>query len=306
MKKIVLLLTSCLIIASLSAQTTGRLENLKDVWGTSFNYVGEIKNKQPNGIGVAIYSNKTTLRYAGNFVDGIFNGKGALLFADGTFLSGEWKNGKLNGRGAFLNKDGDIYVGGFADGKKEGAGSFVYGNKGILCGNLKNDTYEGRCIFINANGTTLADNIYSNGKKDGSGYQYELDTKKLFEGTWSNGDWVSSGTSSYNSFLKDARFYSEKTDDQIVIGCINRNNKDMLQDTSFFYDLKNSKRYFGYYDDGYLTDGIVVRDSSCFFGKINTNGAYGWCSLYKLKKYYDEGNYADDYLNGSNSLSINL
>jgi hypothetical protein len=86
--------------------------------------VGEIKNGQPNGLGIAIYTNDFALRYAGNFLNGLYNGKGALLFKDGTFLSGEWKNGKLNGKGAYLSKDGDLYVGYFVDGKKNGQGHF--------------------------------------------------------------------------------------------------------------------------------------------------------------------------------------
>src|SRR5215203_2913220 len=95
-------------LLQLSAQTTtGRIESLKDGWGTSVDYVGEIKNGQPSGIGVAIYSNDFALRYAGNFLNGLYNGKGALLFKDGTFLSGDWKNGKLNGKGSYLSKEGD-------------------------------------------------------------------------------------------------------------------------------------------------------------------------------------------------------
>jgi len=137
MKKLILQLATCIAVSYSFAQTTGRLENLKDSWGIFYTYVGEIKNKQPNGIGVAIYHSGTALRYAGTFANGQFNGKGVLLFNDGTFLSGDWKNGKLNGKGAYLNKDGDLFVGEFADGKKNGKGSFVFADKSILCGSMK-------------------------------------------------------------------------------------------------------------------------------------------------------------------------
>jgi hypothetical protein len=286
--------------------TTGRIENLKDAWGTSVDYVGEIKNKQPNGVGIAIYSNDFALRYAGNFVDGKYSGKGALLFKDGTFLSGDWKNGKLNGKGAYLNKDNDMYIGYFVDGKKEGYGTFIYADNGLLTGHMKNDTYEGRCIYIPGSGKTISDNIYSDGKKNGTGYQYEVDSKTLYEGTWNNGDWVSSGTASYYSFLKSSSFYAEKTDDQILMGGIDKNNNNLLQDTAFFYDLVKHSRYFGYCDKGYLSDGIIIKDSTRFIGKVNDDGAYGQCSFYKMKKFYDEGNYQKDYLSGSNNLSIDL
>jgi hypothetical protein len=305
MKKITFFLLACCTAVCTFSQTTGRIDNLKDAWGTSYNYVGEIKNKQPNGLGVAIYSNNTALRYAGYFVNGQFNGKGALVFEDGSFLSGEWRNGKLEGKGANLSKEGDLYVGEFVNGKKEGKGYYIFNDKSFVVGSMKNDTYEGRCIFVNASGKTIADNIYANGKKNGTGYQYELASKQLFEGIWSGGNWVGAGTASYNSFLKDSRFYAEQTDNQILIGSINATSRK-LEDTSFFYDLKKNERYFGYHEDGYLTDGVIVRDSSIFIGKSNDNGAYGSCSLYKTKKFYDEGIYANDYLSGSRSLSINL
>ncbi len=295
------------LLQQLTAQTTtGRIEGLRDDWGTSFDYIGEIKNKQPNGIGIAIYSNANTLHYSGYFVNGQYNGKGVLLFKDGTFLSGEWKNGKLNGRGAHLDTDGDLYVGNFADGKKEGSGSFVYADNSFLTGGMKNDTYEGRCIYIPASGKTISDNIYANGKKDGSGYQYEIDSKTLYEGTWNDGDWVSSSTAAYLSFLKADNFYGEQTDNQILIGSIDKTNNNLLQDTGFFYDLNKGKREFGYFDKGFLADGIIIKDSTRFFGKVNDDGAYGQCILYKMKKYFDQGSYEKDFLTGSNNLSIDL
>jgi hypothetical protein len=307
MKKMLVLIVLTVVIQHANAQTTtGRIEGLRDGWGTTVDYVGEIKNKQPNGLGIAIYSNDFALRYSGYFVNGQYSGKGVLLFKDGTFLSGDWKNGKLNGKGAYLNKDGDIYVGYFVDGKKEGMGNFVYGDNSLLYGQMKNDTYEGRCIYIPNTGKTVSDNIYINGKKNGSGYQYEVDSKTLYEGTWKDGDWVSSSTASYNSFLKNANFYAEKTDDQILIGGVDKSNNNLLQDTAFFYDLGKNKRYFGYYDKGFLSDGIIIKDSSRFFGKVNDDGAYGQCSFYKIKKFFDEGPYQGDYLNGSNCLSIDL
>ncbi|MEO8711136.1 MAG: hypothetical protein ABI405_03380 [Parafilimonas sp.] len=308
MKKMLTLITVSLLLQQLTAQTTtsGRIEGLRDAWGTTIDYVGEIKNKQPNGLGIAIYSNGIALRYSGNFVNGQYSGKGVLLFKDSSFLSGDWKNGKLNGKGANLSNTGDLYVGYFADGKKDGKGTFMYADNSLLVGNMQNDTYEGRCIYIPASGKTISDNIYTAGKKNGSGYQYELDSKTLYEGTWNNGDWVSSSTASYKSFLKADNFTGEKNDEQILMGLIDKNNNNSMQDTGFFYDLDKQKRYFGYSDKGLFTDGLIIKDSTRFLGKVNDDGAYGPCSFYKLKKFYDEGNYQNDYLTGDGSLSIDL
>ncbi|NNV58019.1 MORN repeat-containing protein [Limnovirga soli] len=302
-----LLLSLLLITVFCKAQlvTTGKIEKLKDAWGESFTYTGEIKNKQPNGMGVAIYSNDYVLYYAGSFLNGQYNGKGVLLYKDGSFLSGNWKNGKQDGPGAHLNKSGDLFVGGFLDGKKEGSAKYVYGNNGILVGNMKADEYDGRCIYIPSDFKTLNDNIYVAGKKNGSGYQYEFGSKKLFEGTWKNGEWQSSGTASYNSFLKHPKFIAEKTDAHLLMAVTN--SKNLLDDTSFAYDYSLKKRYFGRYNDGFIKSGIIVRDDSTrFIGNINTDGAYGQACLLKVGKYFDEGTYEKDFLTGPNSLSINI
>jgi len=252
MKKLLVLTVFICALQILNAQTTGRLEGLRDSWGTTYDYVGEIKNKQPNGLGVAIYSNDNTLRYSGYFLNGMYNGKGVLLFKNGTFLSGEWKNGKLNGKGADLTASGDLYVGEFVDGKRNGSGTYTYDDKSFLFGKFKDDNFNGRCIFISATGRTVADNIYTNGKKNGDGYQYEIDSKTLYEGIWKDGTWQNSASASYNSFLKSPNFFAEKTDNQIIIGGIDKTNNNLLQDTGFYYNIKNNSRTFGYNEKGYL------------------------------------------------------
>lgn len=309
MKQILtLMLALCAVSAAMTQTvTTGKIENLKDAWDVSINYVGEIKNGKPNGLGMAIYSNDYVMHYVGYFVNGKYEGKGVLLYKDGFFLSGEWKAGKLNGQGAQLTSDKDFYIGGFVNGQKSGFGTYMYSDNSFLQGDFKTDTYNGRCVFINRAGDIISDNIYQDGKKNGPGYQYEVKDKKLYEGTWSNGDWQNSGTTYYKSFLKDERFYGEKTDNQVLAGIIDRNNKDMLEDTAYFYDLVKKKRYFGYYHNGFLDKGIIIKDDSTrFMGTINDDGAYGKGYFLKLGKYYDEGNYVKDHMVGDNNLSIDL
>lgn len=284
---------------------TMRIDNLKDAWGEPVIYVGQVKNGKPNGLGTFVYRNAYALRYVGYFVDGKPAGKGALVFNGGNFLWGEWKNGKLNGKGANLNASGDLYVGNFVDGEKSGYGNLFFKNNGFLQGSFAKDGMEGRVIYIGSEGKILNDNIYKNDKKNGYGYQYELKDKKLYKGTWSDGQWVSSGTPDYRSFLEDTRFRGEIGEKQILMGCAASNGR--LQDTAFFRDLVNRKRYFGVYEDGRLRNGFIIRDdSTIFLGTLNEKGSVGPGSFLKRGKYYDEGTYLDDYLNGSQNVSINL
>ncbi len=301
------LLMASVVDAQTSTTSTGRIDSLKDGWGEYYYYTGEIKNKLPNGLGVAHYSGDYVLWYAGYFLNGKFEGKGALVFKDGFFLSGNWKAGKLNGSGTNLTKDKDIYIGDFKDGSKHGQGAYVFNDNSILSGSFKSDRYDGRCVFINSAGDIISDNIYASDKKNGSGYQYEVKDKKLYKGVWKDGEWQNANEGSYNSFLLSNTFTGEKKDDYILMGSVDKANDYLLTDSCFYYDLNNHKKYFGIYTAGFLTSGLTVRDdSTVFVGKLNKEGAQGLCQFYKKGKYYDEGTYIDDFLSGSNCMSIDL
>ncbi|GAB2833663.1 MORN repeat-containing protein [Ferruginibacter profundus] len=307
MKKLLLSSLLIAVTALVFAQTTtGKITGLKDAWGEDITYIGEIKNKQPNGTGIAIYSNGNALRYAGNFVNGVYSGKGTIVFKEGAFLTGEWKNGKLNGKGANLSKTGNIYSGNFSDGKKEGKGVLIYKDNALLQGEWKADKFNGRCIFIPGNAGTVNDNIYAEDKKNGLGYQYELDSKKLFQGKWKDGTWETATTGNYKSFLTSDDFYAEKTAKQILIGALNKASKS-LYDTGFVYDYGTKKRYFGFYKEGIFQNGIIMQDdSSRFIGSLTKQGVNGYAYYYRTGDFYDEGNYLNDFLNGPGCLSINL
>jgi hypothetical protein len=123
-------------------------------------------------------------------------------------------------------------------------------NKKVI-GKMKNDKYEGRCIFVGKNAETIADNIYVDGKKNGPGYQFEISNKKLFKGNWKDGNWVSATESSYTTFLTDSRFYSEKTDNQIIMGNLDSKKGSTLFPVGSLFLLKKYEprgavqNYFG-------------------------------------------------------------
>lgn len=312
MKKNIFIITalfvSCLNVQGQTATvTTGRIDSLKDSWGEYFYYTGDIKNKLPNGLGVAHYYGNYVLWYGGYFINGKYEGKGALMFGDGFFLSGNWKNGKLNGAGSHLNKEKDFYVGTYKDGMKNGAGTYIFKDNSILTGNFKNDKYDGRCIYINTPGDIISDNIYTADKKNGPGYQYELSSKTLYKGNWKDGVWEQATDGSYQSFLLQGNFLGEQTNKHILIGSVDKTNDNLLYDTSFYYDLESRKKHFGLFRSGFLQNGITLNeDSTIFIGALTPKGATGFCHFYKVGKYYDEGNYVNDFLTGPDCLSIDI
>ena len=71
-------------------------------------------------------NNKTIkrLKYIGQVLNGIPEGKGIMYWNNGDRYEGEWKNNNKNGKGIYYWKDGDIYEGDFKNGLSEGKGIF--------------------------------------------------------------------------------------------------------------------------------------------------------------------------------------
>jgi len=304
MKKTATFLFFAILSTILFSQNVKRIENIKDGWDVAVNYTGEIKDGKPNGMGVATYKSGNAKRYVGSFVNGMYNGKGTMFFDNGVFLTGEWKNGKLDGKGSFLSESGVLYIGDFVNGVKEGKGILFYKDNGMIIGGFSNDKLTGRGFQIFSDGSVISDVNYSDDKRNGMGFQYEIKSKQLYEGEWSNDQWVQSGPASFTSLLKSPSLIAEVTDDHILAGPTNKDN--LLIDSSYYYDLKKRKRYFGYYVSGHLSNGVIIGDSTRFWGAINEKGASGYCYGFKYDKYYSEGNYANDLLNGPHILDLDL
>ncbi len=316
MKRVVTVLLLTLISTSIFAQgnntltTTGKIDSLADGWGKKTTYVGEIKNKTANGLGMAIYGNGNMRRYTGYFVNGKYEGRGILLYTGGGFLSGTWKNGQMEGMGAYCSPENIFYVGNFKETNQDGQGTSLYNNGNILSGSFKNGLLDGRVIFISNNSQITNDNIYVNGKKNGQGYQYDLANKKLFEGIWKDGEWEKATTGNYASYLKNSSFLGEKTSDHYIMGCTNE--KAGLHLTAFYYDIAKKTGYYGTYNNSKLEDGAyVVENEKKFVGKYKEGVPNGYC--YRLtnnketkSENYQEGEFVNGKLIGVKSLGIAL
>ncbi len=294
-----LISTAIMFCNIIMAQTIKKIENLKDAYNLTYTYTGEVKVGKPNGMGVATYATGgNVLRYVGSFVNGIYNGKGTMLFDKGAFLTGNWVNGKLNGKGTNLTETGELYAGDFVNGKKNGKGILFYKDNSFVKAGYKDDKMSGRGINLWTDGNIISDIIYVNDKRNGTGYQYEAKTKKLYSGEWKDDKWLQAATPEFNSFISNSGFIGESTTTHVLMGPTT--DKGFLKDTAFYYDLEKHKRYFGFYENGNIKNGLIIRDDSTrFIGMLNAKGAIGFCIDYKVNKYYSEGNYTNDLLNGS-------
>jgi len=90
--------------------------------GNKAHYVGEQKNGQAHGRGVALLN--TGSRYEGEWKNNMRHGKGIFYWPDGEYYDGDYQNDKRHGQGAYYWPNGDKYVGGWANDHRSGQGTF--------------------------------------------------------------------------------------------------------------------------------------------------------------------------------------
>ncbi|MCH5311551.1 MAG: hypothetical protein J1E57_06310 [Prevotella sp.] len=192
-------------------------------------YVGEYRNGKPHGQGIIYYSiddsNKRKY-YEGDWVNGVREGNGTLVwnsgekytgawkyvrngygtnyYANGEIYEGNWLNDKRHGNGKITfakddSSDRKYYDGDWLEGVRQGTGTMVWNNGKKYVGSWKHNLLYGKGIEYYTDGTRYEGN-YQNGKRHGTGTFY-----------WANGDYedcdyqngIQIGKSTY--YFKDGR-----------------------------------------------------------------------------------------------------
>jgi hypothetical protein len=92
-------------------------------------YTGSFRQGLPHGAGYVAYS-KGEGQYEGGWADGLREGRGTHIDADGSSYEGEWKAGLRHGRGKAVFTLGGNYEGEWRDDVFHGQGRIVYGGSG--------------------------------------------------------------------------------------------------------------------------------------------------------------------------------
>ena len=180
-------------------------------------YVGEYINNKPHGNGIMYYAqNDENNRkyYEGEWVNGIRQGKGTLVWNNGDKFIGYWKDGLRNGTGTLYYATGEIYKGNWLNGKRHGNGTMYYAqddedNRKYYEGEWVNGIRQGKGTLVwnngykfigywkdglrNGKGTLYWDNgakqvcNYTNGKENGTATYYWRDGASYSKGTYING-----------------------------------------------------------------------------------------------------------------------
>ena len=136
-----------------------------------------------NGKGVLIFSNGVIGE--GDFVDGVMNGKGKMTWKTGEKYDGNWLKGEKTGYCKWSFPNGDIYEGYVVNGTYNGKGIYRQKNGAVYEGDWLKGEKTGNCKWFLSNGDIYEGDV-SGGKYNGKG-KYQWKNGDVYDGDWENG-----------------------------------------------------------------------------------------------------------------------
>ena len=92
------------------------------------------------------------VKYIGQILNGVPEGKGIMYWNNGDRYEGDWKNDKIEGKGIYYYNNGDRYEGDWKNGKREGKGIAYYNNGDREMGDYLNGKEIGKHVTLTFNG----------------------------------------------------------------------------------------------------------------------------------------------------------
>ena len=264
----------------------------------NFYYKGEFNNEGIiNGRGIKIIPNN--LLYKGDFINGLYHGKG-LLIKNGTYIFGNWikgectgnvilkvdgkfeyegnfKNNKKNGYGVEKYTDGSEYEGNFLDNKKSGKGIYKFSTGEIYEGNFENDLYNGEGKYTWNSEKRKYEGEFKDGIIQGRGiYTYEDGTifNGIFEKGIKNGEGYiefPNGEKYYGNWLNDELYgngYLIKDGEKIEVIC--RHGKIVSTNVEEEEEVDNNIIILGNEEEKINSGKKQKFDIQSFYGDINS------------------------------------
>jgi hypothetical protein len=155
---------------------------------TPYKYWGDTKDGKPDGEGEAEYKNEDC--YDGEWVNGMYVGKGTYKWADGRVYTGHFKNSQQNGDGHLVYKTtGNEYNGNWTDGDFEGFGIYTWKDGDIYKGDFHRGLRSGQGTYISAGGDInncagcrRYEGSWYNNVKNGRGSCLDVNGRLLYAG----------------------------------------------------------------------------------------------------------------------------
>lgn len=116
------------------------------IYANGDRYEGDFINGMFHGKGVFIWAKGD--RYEGDFFLNKRTGKGIYSWASGERYEGDFVDGKLDGWGIYTWPDGEYYEGEFVDNVRTGKGIYTWSMDDHDKRKVKNNKFGGRFIFL--------------------------------------------------------------------------------------------------------------------------------------------------------------
>lgn len=197
-------------VGDLNAQ--GQLEGQgRMTWTNGDEYDGEFVAGLFHGKGTFVSGDSGT--YKGDYVRGYMEGRGVLIYPDGGHYEGEFAANQFDGKGRLVYSSGDIYEGDFTNGKMSGVGQWRYKDKSSYVGQVSEGVIQGngelrRATGEKYSGDFVAGKMHGQGTfADGRGNHYSGEFQKdAFTGS---GTYVSDDGFTYVGAFKDWRLHGK-------------------------------------------------------------------------------------------------
>jgi len=113
-------------------------------------YNGQIKDGLFHGRGTLVYVGNE--RYEGEWIYGKREGQGRFTYADGAVFEGAWQEDRIHGQGIAVFASGNRYEGSWENGRIHGYGTLTYSNKDQYDGDWHDGKMHGRGTYRYAEG----------------------------------------------------------------------------------------------------------------------------------------------------------
>ncbi|CAK9113383.1 Radial spoke head 10 homolog B [Durusdinium trenchii] len=161
-------------------------------------YNGQIRDGLFHGRGTLIYAGNE--RYEGDWVYGKREGHGRFTYQDGAIFEGNWQEDRIHGQGVAVFASGNRYEGMWENGRIHGHGSLTYSNKDQYEGEWHDGKMHGRGTYKYAEGDVYQGE-WKDDKRHGKGVVTYVSARgsvvEKFEGDWVNGKMHGQGKYQY-------------------------------------------------------------------------------------------------------------
>ncbi len=182
-------------------------------------YTGEWdkKNERPNGTGTFVMEDVAGT-YEGEWVDGVTEGQGTIVWDSGDHYEGEWKDGMRNGQGTYTSTEGDgyVYEGEFQNNERSGKGTMTWETgEGVVYvyeGEFQNNERSGKGTMTwgKDGETTIYEGDFADNWINGYG-TCTWPSGDHYEGEWKNGRFNGKGTLTYaDGSVYEGEFVDDK------------------------------------------------------------------------------------------------